>query len=160
MACTCGNEGSYETCCAPFIRREAMPPTAEALMRSRYSAYVHGAIDHIVDTHDPATREGIDREEIERWSRGSEWLGLEIHHTAQGGPGDTEGEVEFTARWREDGRERTHRECSHFRRGEDGAWFYDHGHEVKRPIIAGPKTGRNDPCPCGSGKKYKKCCAA
>jgi preprotein translocase subunit SecA len=27
-----------------------------------------------------------------------------------------------------------------------------------QPVIKGKKTGRNDPCPCGSGKKYKKCC--
>ncbi|MXZ35423.1 MAG: preprotein translocase subunit SecA [Acidobacteria bacterium] len=31
--------------------------------------------------------------------------------------------------------------------------------EPRRPVIRGPKIGRNEPCPCGSGKKYKKCCA-
>jgi uncharacterized protein YecA (UPF0149 family) len=28
---------------------------------------------------------------------------------------------------------------------------------VAHPARAGPRVGRNDPCPCGSGKKYKKC---
>ena len=32
------------------------------------------------------------------------------------------------------------------------------GSESKKPIRKGEKVGRNDPCPCGSGKKYKKCC--
>jgi uncharacterized protein YchJ len=40
----------------------------------------------------------------------------------------------------------------------------DHGHEHEHfalPIRRSePKVGRNDPCPCGSGKKYKKCCGA
>src|SRR4051794_3275288 len=135
MACTCGNEGTYETCCAPFIRREAHPPTAEALMRSRYSAYVHGAIDYIFDTTTPTTRDDIDRADTERWSRESEWTGLEIHR-ASGGAGDTEGEVEFTARWRDAGRDRAHRECSHFRRDEGGAWNYVSGHQVQVPIKA------------------------
>ncbi|WP_373048444.1 YchJ family protein [Vulgatibacter sp.] len=159
MACVCGNEGSYETCCAPYHRGEALPPTAEALMRSRYSAYVKGEIDYILQTHDPETREVADREEIERWSREADWKGLEIHR-ASGGPGDEKGEVEFTASWREAGRDRTHRECSHFRPGEGGGWNYVSGHQVQVPVVAGPKTGRNDPCPCGSGKKFKKCCAA
>jgi SEC-C motif-containing protein len=159
MACYCGNEGTYETCCAPYHRGEAAAPTAEALMRSRYSAYAHGNLDYIVESHDPDTREVIDREEIERLSRESEWKGLEIHR-AKGGPGDASGEVEFTARWSEGGRDRSHRECSHFRRGEGGKWHYVSGHQVQVPVLAGPKVGRNDPCTCGSGKKFKKCCGA
>ena len=39
----------------------------------------------------------------------------------------------------------------------------DEKHQEEKPAEipeyhAGPKIGRNDPCPCGSGKKYKKCC--
>ncbi|HEX7892619.1 MAG TPA: SEC-C metal-binding domain-containing protein [Terriglobales bacterium] len=32
--------------------------------------------------------------------------------------------------------------------------------QVQKVVRSGVKVGRNDPCPCGSGKKYKKCCGA
>ena len=32
--------------------------------------------------------------------------------------------------------------------------------QSSKTIVSGTKIGRNEPCPCGSGKKYKKCCAS
>jgi SEC-C motif-containing protein len=155
--CPCGRQAVYDECCGPFIEGKALPDTAEQLMRSRYSAYVVGAADYIIDTHDPRTRE-MDRAEVERWSEKSEWLGLEIVSTEDGGPEDEHGIVEFRARFF-DRDTRVHHERSSFRR-EEGRWLYVNGTPPDpdpRPRRT-EKVGRNEPCPCGSGKKYKKCC--
>lgn len=69
--------------------------------------------------------------------------------------------VEFKARFKNDGLEQTHHEISRFR-FDDGekCWYYVDGKNIQTPVKAEPKIGRNDPCSCGSGKKYKKCCGA
>jgi SEC-C motif-containing protein len=131
-------------------------PTAEALMRSRYTAYVRGAIDYIVDTHDPATRGAVDRAAATRWSTHTAWHGLEIVATERGSETDDDGIVEFIARGATDGVAFAHRERSRFRRA-DGAWVYIDGATVREPIRSAAAPGRNDPCPCGSGMKYKRC---
>lgn len=126
-------------------------------MRSRYTAYVRVDMDHIMGTHDPATRGSVDRALTEKWSREAEWLGLTILGREAGGPHDQEGRVEFAAHYRAKGHELVHREHSRFRR-IDGRWFYVDGKLTKGdPVKAAPKVERNAPCPCGSGKKYKKC---
>jgi SEC-C motif-containing protein len=126
-------------------------------MRSRYTAFVRGDIDYIVATHAPEGAAEIDRAETEKWSRESEWLGLTIMATEAGGAGDENGIVEFVARFRAGGHDLAHRERSRFRR-IDGRWFYVDGDTVKPPPVrAEARVGRNDPCPCGSGKKYKRC---
>ena len=89
--------------------------------------------------------------------REAEWLGLTIVATEQGGEQDDTGMVEFIARHKTEGVEVAHHERSQFRK-LDGAWRFVSGTPVKQvPVTRGDKTGRNDPCPCGSGKKYKKC---
>ncbi len=130
-------------------------------MRSRYSAYVKAEIDYILDTHSEAGREGVDRDSTEQWATESEWLGLEIVGTVAGGPTDNIGTVEFIARFSVQGVEQAHHERSEFVR-EEGAWLYDRGEMVKaKPVTrSAPKVGRNEPCFCGSGKKFKKCCGA
>ena len=42
----------------------------------------------------------------------------------------------------------------------NGRWYFVDGETIgQKPVVReGPRIGRNDPCPCGSGKKYKKCC--
>ena len=89
----------------------------------------------------------------------STWLGLEIVDTEAGGMDDENGVVEFIARFTEKGQPKQHHERSRFSK-HAGRWYYLDG-EVPKPQTQrheGPKVGRNDPCPCGSGKKYKKCC--
>lgn len=138
-----------------------MPPTAEALMRSRYAAYVEHAIDYLGDTLHPAHRADWDRDATRRWAESAQWRGLEIVTTEAGGADDTDGIVEFIARFDEDGVAREHRERSRFKR-ETGRWYYVDG-DTPKPATqrhAAPKVGRNDPCPCGSGRKFKKCCGA
>ena len=131
--------------------------TAEELMRARYNAYVTGAIEFIKNTHDPDNMSGIDWAESEKWSRESEWLGLEIVNTEKGTENDNDGIVEFKATYKENGKTVIHHEKSYFVK-KNGKWYYQKWLPLQVTIINENKIGRNDPCPCGSGKKYKKCC--
>jgi SEC-C motif-containing protein len=158
--CPCGSGRSFADCCDPYLSGAAPAPTAEALMRSRYCAFATGRIDYLQATLTPETQGDFDRAHTETWSQGSEWTGLDIRSTEDGGPDDASGWVEFVARFRMDGQPHTHHESAYFVK-EDGVWYYKSGISGPRPVKrAAPKVGRNDPCPCGSGKKFKKCCGA
>ena len=155
--CPCGNPQPYEKCCGPYVSGTADAPTAETLMRARYSAYVKGEIDFIINSHAPEGRENLSREETESWSKESTWEGLEILGTRAGGPEDKKGSVEFRAHYVQKGLKNNHHEMSDFEK-IDGKWYYKDGKLVPSTIVRSEaKIGRNDPCPCGSGKKYKKC---
>lgn len=157
--CHCGSGQTFDVCCAPYIEGRESPPTAEALMRSRYSAYVERAIDYLGETLHPDHRRDWDREATRRWAESAEWQSLKIVATEAGLAGDDEGWVEFVASYKEGEQQHRHHERSRFHtRG--GRWYYVEG-DVPKPVTERhetPKVGRNDPCPCGSGKKYKKCC--
>jgi SEC-C motif-containing protein len=158
--CPCGSGLAYESCCGPIVGG-APAPTAEALMRSRYSAYVRHDLAHLERTLSAAQRKDFAPEEARKWAEGAEWLGLTILRTEQGGPDDSLGAVHFSAKYRMGGEEREHQEAALFGR-EEGRWVYtgyvdEPGKTFRREA---PKVGRNDPCPCGSGRKYKKCCGA
>jgi SEC-C motif domain protein len=152
------DEEKLKAYCAPFIRGEAAPKTAADLMASRYVAYAQRNVDYIIATHEPATREDTDREATAEWANNANFHGLTILSTVAGGPEDSSGEVEFIARYKgADGREVAHHERSTFKR-IDGKWFFSDGKQLQDPVRRSePKVGRNDPCSCGSGKKYKKC---
>jgi SEC-C motif-containing protein len=155
MACPCGSGDDLDRCCGRLLDGEPAP-TALALMRSRYTAYVRGAIDYLIETHDESTRGPLDRSAIAAWSRETEWLGLEILATQRGGATDDEGIVEFIARGRTRGAPFAQRERSRFRR-RDGRWYYVDGVASAAPRRVTAVVGRNEPCPCGSGKTYKHC---
>lgn len=157
--CPCGSQLTYQECCQPLISGEKTAQTAEALMRSRYTAHVQAEVDYIINTTHPDKRDTIDRKQVLSWSKKSEWLELKIISTEEGGPEDDKGVVEFSARYREKARTIVHHEIAEFVR-QDGNWYFVDGQPPKlvQSIRQGPKIGRNDPCPCGSGKKYKKCC--
>jgi SEC-C motif domain protein len=159
VTCVCGKGESLDTCCGPYLARQGWPATAEALMRARYTAYATGNIDFILDSHHPSTASSVDRPSTEAWSKNAEWLGLEILSTEFGGENDETGMVEFLARYTIKGATIPHRERAQFEK-KDGRWYFVDGKEVSAPPVRheGPRTGRNDPCPCGSGKKFKKCC--
>jgi len=160
-SCHCGSNKPFSDCCEPFISGLEIPPTAEALMRSRYSAYTENAIDYLGDTLHPDHRADWDQEATRRWANEAEWLGLEVVSTEAGQPGDREGWVEFVAIYNENGSRKRHHERSRFET-RDGRWFYVEGETPKPQTLRheSPRVGRNDPCPCGSGKKFKKCCGA
>lgn len=154
--CPCGTGRSLDDCCGPIISGTPAS-TPEALMRSRYSAFVLGNIDHVDRTHAPEIRDDFNRAEAERTASEVEWLGLEVLSSSE--TEDT-GTVEFYIRFRRDGQELVQHELASFRR-EDGSWLYASGKVGPKPpprhVV---KIGRNAPCPCNSGKKYKQCCGA
>lgn len=153
--CPCGSERAFDTCCGSHLAG-APAPTAEALMRSRYTAYVRGDADYLQRTSAGEALLRFDRADIAASFASTEWLGLEIRKVEAGGSTDMTGHVAFTARFRQNGRLQALSERSEFRR-IGGAWRYCRG-EVDISAVPAPAPGRNDPCPCGSGRKFKKCC--
>jgi len=161
--CPCGSGRTYDSCCEPFISGQALPPTAEALMRSRYSAFTVKAIDYLYQSRLPDQRVDVNRSMLENWANAAQWQGLEIHSIEGDGPDRTEAIMDFSAHFRMAERKLVHREVATFRR-EGGRWYYVNGRlgaaAPSGPVRAATAAGRNDPCPCGSGRKFKKCCAA
>ncbi len=128
-------------------------------MRSRYSAYALGLIDYLVATTLPAQQARLDRDGISAWSRQSTWLGLDVlRHTplADG----HHAQVAFTAHWSDSAGRHSHQELSAFVQVPDVQGANTHG--AGRWYFLDPTvklgTPRNDPCPCGLGQKFKKCC--
>lgn len=157
--CPCGLPAPYADCCGAIHQGARSAVTAESLMRARYSAFVRGQFDFLQDSLAARLRDDFDREGARAWAT-AEWLGLEVLERQAGGEADAEGEVEFIARFRIKGSEQQHHERARFCR-EGGMWRYDDGEivgESRQPVVTGPKVGRNEACPCGSGRKYKKCC--
>ena len=121
--CPCGSGETYVNCCGPLhagLGTDSGPvaPTPEALMRSRYSAYVLGLIDYLLATWHPSTAPG----ELELSP--VKWLGLEVLHAQSSGDA---GVVEFVARLRDgSGRAQRMHETSRFVR-EAGRWYYIDG---------------------------------
>ena len=156
--CPCDTGIEYSKCCEPFHKGASLPATAAATMRSRYSAFVKSEIDYIYDTHNPETRSEVNKDEIRTWAENSTWQGLEILDVQKGEESDEVGRVEFVAHYAVEEEDLDHQEVADFVK-KDGRWFFHDGVIVKQQIMReGPKVGRNDPCPCGSGKKHKKCC--
>jgi SEC-C motif-containing protein len=90
--CPCGSGEPNDACCGPIVRNERPADTVEELMRSRYTAYVLGDVDHVFRSWHPATRpDGLDQ------LPNLQWTGLEIVEVVDGGPADDDGVVEFLA---------------------------------------------------------------
>ncbi len=161
MPCVCGIGDSTETHCLPIIKGKKLAKTAEELMRARYSAYALEEVDFIMESHTEEAGTDVDRESTAQWSKQSEWLSLEVLATEGGGEGDSEGTVEFLAKYKVKNVVVEHRERATFEKHGD-KWLFADGEQIAGPPVKReePKVGRNDPCPCGSGKKYKKCHAA
>lgn len=120
--CPCGSGGAYTACCARWHAGAGhlQAPTAEALMRSRYSAFVQQRGDYLQDTWHPSTRPA----QPVSFEAGLQWLGLEVKsHRVQS---DTQAEVTFVARSKSGGRAHRLQETSRFER-VDGRWFYVDG---------------------------------
>ncbi|MCX5089175.1 YchJ family metal-binding protein [Streptomyces sp. NBC_00365] len=116
-SCPCGLSEPYARCCGPFHRGEALAPTAERLMRSRYCAFVKEDEGYLLRTWHPRTRPGrVD------FDPGMRWTGLEILDTGQGSAFHSAGTVTFRASYRGG----SLHERSRFER-VDGAWVYVDG---------------------------------
>ena len=146
MKCPCESDKNYSDCCEPYLNGTQVAPSAEALMRSRYSAYTTANGKYLVDTTDEENRFESDAELIVNHASSITWIKLDIINASQ----DV---VEFKAYYQnnDDKTYHLHHEKSTFT-FKDGKYFYHSGKLFKDEIK------RNETCPCGSGKKYKKCC--
>ncbi len=151
------NTKEFNDFCLKIISGESTADTALDLMKSRYFAYTSQNIDYIMNTHDPDTLSEISKEVLTEWSIHSKWISLEILDCKKGEKNDSEGIVEFKAIYEVCGVTHTHHEKSLFLK-KDNKWFYNSAMPVDLTVKNENKTERNDPCFCGSGKKYKKCC--
>ncbi|WP_457745994.1 YchJ family protein [Sulfurimonas sp.] len=143
--CICGNKEAFENCCLPIINRSTVAVTPEQLMRSRYSAYVVANGEYLVYSSAKESRYADDIALIEEFSNSVEWLKLELLNSL-------DKQVEFKAYYRDNEGIKVLHEKSNFVQ-EDAIWKYKDGE------LYNSKVHRNEPCPCGSGKKFKKCCA-
>jgi len=152
--CPCCSKLDFDDCCGPIIQGAAAP-TAEALMRSRYTAFAIRKLDHVEQTHAPEVYNDFNRAEAERLAEECEWHCLEIRKTTE--TGDIT-EIEYLLKFRRNKQNIEKVALSRFRR-ENGQWLFVSS-EINphtEPLRVS-KVGRNDPCPCNSGKKAKKCC--
>ncbi len=147
-ACPCQSGLAYPDCCAPYHQGRSLPPDAEALMRSRYSAYALQQTGYLVATTVPAQQALLNTTAIDQWSRNSQWLGLQVYQHRR--IGQRHAQVAFSARFQEaGGAPQTHEELSAFVLIDRHWYFID-------PTV--PLPGMKQPCFCGSGKKFKACC--
>ena len=148
--CPCGSGQTYLNCCGKFHKGQPAP-TAETLMRSRFCAYYLNYADYLLATTWPRQHDGLDKAGILKRADTTKWTRLDVVRTEAGQAGDSKGIVEFKAWYRQGDGEAAHHETSDFIR-ENDRWYFIY------PDIQARLPGRNDPCLCGSGKKYKKCC--
>lgn len=121
--CPCGSSHAFQDCCAPLLHGQRLAETAEQLMRSRYTAFVHRDAGYLLATWHPRTRPpSVDLDT----STAPNWIGLKILHVVAGGRSDSEGEVEFVARYKVNGRASRLHENSRFVRSQ-GRWYYVDG---------------------------------
>lgn len=152
--CPCQSGRDSARCCGAILAGQRAA-TAEALMRSRYCAYLTGDLAYLLRTWHPSTRPLAIEADPDLT-----WCGLEILHLDQGQEDDQTGLVEFKATGRRHHQLLELHETSRFV-NEDGRWYYvsgTFGKGPRRTIPSPEKAGRNHPCPCGSGRKFKKCC--
>ncbi len=142
--CYCDSKKEFSACCEPFLSGIQKPSTPVQLMRSRYSAFAVGDGKYLVKTTAKENRYEEDAKLIKESAQNIVWLGLEVLY-------ESENQVEFKAYYKErDGINVLHEKSSFVK--EEGMWLYKDG------ILFNSKIERNEPCPCKSGKKYKKCC--
>ena len=151
--CPCGSQRPLEDCCQPLLNGQTVALTAEQLMRSRFTAFCSGDIDYLIATHHPSKHHSDDRQQFADSMQHCQWLDLKIVDVTAGQAGDSEGQVEFIARYQADNQLQQLHERSRFVK-ENNRWLYLDGELFdSRPVL----PGRNEPCWCGSGKKFKKC---
>ena len=167
--CPCGSNSPYTDCCGSLIRGTGFADTAEDLLRSRYTAITENNWEYLVLTSHPEEKKEMARLESALVDQGAEWKRLEITGIRKGGREDNEGQVDFVVHYVKDGIPQTLSESSRFYKMK-GHWVYSRKDSILSSVPVPPmekpktiirdkaKVGRNDSCPCGSGKKYKKCC--
>lgn len=153
--CVCGSGKTYFNCCGRFIEKEEIATTPEELMRSRYTAYTKANIEYIVKTMQGVAAQGFDKEQARHWAEQAKWLKLKVLNTRRD---QDKGFVEFIATYLLNNKQQSIHEISEFQYINNHWYYVDGKHVEDSPSYFSQKIGRNDPCPCGSQKKYKKCC--
>ena len=126
------------------------PKVPEELMRSRYSAFAKHLADYLITTSHSNLNKVQTKSGILQWAQENNWQKLEVLFAS-------ENQVEFKAHYNDTrGKSQVHHELSDFV-FENGKWLYESG-VIDPPARTQQNISRNAPCPCGSGKKYKKCC--
>ena len=124
-------------------------------MRSRFTAHAVHDFRHLHRTYLATAKKPFTDADID--TGGVPWTRLVVHQHEAGAKPDT-AFVDFSAYFQDGDKEGALHEKAEFQR-IDGRWFYTRAvREGPAPVKAAPKVGRNDPCPCGSGKKFKHCC--
>ena len=162
MTCPCGSSLALTECCGPIIAGSPAP-SAEAMMRARYTAYTQHNIEFIMASTHPDGRADSDIDAMRAWAETADWQSLEVLQVEAGTNQDRKGLVEFKAHYLIGGVKHHHHEVSGFV-NSDAGWQFRDGEvlhagpsEKLKPVVNELKIGRNDPCHCGSGKKFKKC---
>lgn len=149
LACPCG-QSDYQHCCQPLHVGQAHAESASQLMRSRYSAFALQQIDYIVQTTALGQQASLDVDAIADWSKSNQWLKLEVLNSNEK-LDKNHAQVEFKAHYHDGKQTQIHHEISHFVQHQARWYFLD------------PTTGQQPTmkqlCICGSGKKFKQCCA-
>lgn len=148
--CPCQSKKRYADCCLPLHLGQETAVNAEALMRSRYTAYVLQKIDYIVQTTVPAQQDLLDLSEMLTWSKETHWDGLEVIKQ-QAKTTKRHAQVEFKAFYQTTQGRAYHHELSTFVYIDDRWYFLD-------PTVDLAITMKQS-CLCGSGQKFKHCCA-
>ncbi|MFT2090894.1 YchJ family protein [Paraglaciecola sp. 2405UD69-4] len=152
--CFCCSHIPFKNCCQPIIAGNKKAKNAEALMRSRFTAYVLQNYLYILHTYAEAQRQQLSIKELSLSAEGTCWLSLDvISHRYEA----ETAQVEFKAFYRVDNHFYVMHELSDFVL-ENNCWRYTTGEILKSSGEFTPE--RNSQCLCGSGKKYKKCCAS
>ncbi|QIO07175.1 YchJ family protein [Acinetobacter shaoyimingii] len=149
FTCPCGL-GLYAECCQPLHLGQDKAKRAEQLMRSRYSAFAKHEIDYIVKTTALGQQKALDESAIADWAKANQWLKLEVIKSNDK-VDKNHALVEFKAHYHDGEKTQIHHELSYFVQVADTWYFLD------------PTTDQQitmkQPCICGSGKKFKQCCA-
>lgn len=147
----------YTDCCEPLHLGKKTADTAEALMRSRYAAFVLQNVDYIVATTAPFQQALLDKQAISDWSKQTDWAGLEVINYLPK-LGKRHAQVEFKAFFYTNshtlGGKDAHHELSTFVKiptKDLNRWYF------LDPTVH-MRITQKQPCPCGSGEKYKRCC--
>lgn len=152
--CLCGSNEPYSLCCQPLHEYSKKPDTASCLMRSRFTAYAMQNSSYLLETWVESKRP----KEINFSKEKSEWTKLEIIKTKKGEKKDSKGVVEFKAYYTLDNEGHVMKEISRFQK-KSGQWLYLDGLvSAVGKVNKSESQGKNAPCFCGSGKKFKRCC--
>lgn len=155
--CPCGSTFTYTNCCQPLHENTAIADTAERLMRSRYCAFVLQKVDYIIATTVPNQQALLDKQAISDWAKTTDWAGLDVINVnpkVDKNHASVEFNAYFNALENGESQKRYHYELSFFvkiNQQNQARWYF------LDPTVS-LNISQKQPCICGSGEKFKRCC--